>query len=587
MSSDATTPHPPGGGAIANESGLLALGAQIDGKPAARGTQRRGSRRTRRVWLRRSIIAVGLVGVLIVAGGAAAYFYFGSLVHHVKVAGLQTAGTTENILLVGSTNRCVPGLNNPAYGLCSAGVNGVNSDIVMVVHLNLSNGSASLLSIPRDLFVPNARIEGANKIDAALYQGPSQLAAAIEEDFGIPIDHFVELNFKTFADVVNALGGISMYFPVPIYDAYSSLNVEVPGCQHLDGVHALEVVRARHLQVQASSLTPFVSDRTNHSPTTWLQEPLSDIARIRRTHEFLRVVAAKLSSQGLSNPITDLGLARSVLPDLTVDDGFSEGHMVSLAQTFAGVSIGNVPQLTYPVILNQTGSYVYKGGYYGDVEFPIQPGGQLTASAIFNVKPGMSIWNGKPLPAPASFPLAVVNATGTANQATSIASVLGRRGFRVVATGNRTPVGQTAETVVWYGGPPPPKQGNWSSPSLEYALSVMPQLRGPVILGYNPAALVPGSVVTIQTGTDLTVAPLPITPPKSTTTTTGATTTTAHGTTTHPVTATTVPDVPLVSSDNRFSAPTATAQPLAAWDPRACNAAGTGPATTTTTAKTG
>ena len=104
--------------------------------------------------------------------------------------------------MIGSTDRCALKVQNPAYGLCSQGVNGVNSDVVMILHLNPANHSLSILSIPRDLFVPNARSDGANKIDAALYQGPDQLIDAIEEDFGIPIQHFVELNFDSFINVV-------------------------------------------------------------------------------------------------------------------------------------------------------------------------------------------------------------------------------------------------------------------------------------------------------------------------------------------------------------------------------------------------
>ena len=146
---------------------------------------------------------------------------------------------TENILLVGSTDRCALQVQTAAYGLCSDGVNGVNSDVVMILHLDPSTQSLSILSIPRDLFVPNARADGANKIDAALYEGPSQLVTAINDDLGIPIQHYVVLNFDTFANVVNALGGVKMYFPEPVYDAYSGLHVTTPGCVELDGFHAL------------------------------------------------------------------------------------------------------------------------------------------------------------------------------------------------------------------------------------------------------------------------------------------------------------------------------------------------------------
>src|ERR1019366_1989492 len=347
---------------IVNPEGLASPGPTSNGR-AKRGSHRKLHPR-RFIWIRRSIIAVGLVVVLVIGGAIADYYYLGSLVHRKTVHHIQQAkpGATENILLVGSTTRCGLKVQNIAYGLCSQGVTGVNSDIDMIIHLDPATGAVSLLSIPRDLFIPNARATGANKIDAGLYEGPGQLVAAIEEDFAIPINHYVELNFDTFASVVNALGGVQMYFPVPIFDAYSGLNIERRGCYLLNGVRALQVVRARHLQIQP--------DPSNHDPRSWPQEGLSDLARIRRTHEFLRVLAAKIASRGLGNPLVDQGLATAVLPDLTVDSGFSEGEMVSLARTFARTNIANVLQFTYPVIEVVTGSYLYQGYYYGDVEFP-------------------------------------------------------------------------------------------------------------------------------------------------------------------------------------------------------------------------
>ena len=495
----------------------------------------------------------------------AAYLYFGGLAHHVTVHHLQSGN--NNILLVGSTDRCSLTVQNSAYGKCQDGVDGVNSDIVMIAHLG-SNGKVSLLSIPRDLFIPNSRVgDNANKIDAALFDGPSQLAAAIEEDFGIPINHYVELNFDTFANVVDELHGINMYFPRRIFDAYSGLNIEKPGCYHLDGIHALQVVRARHLQIQYSA-----ADGTN--PRDWPQEPLSDLARIRRTHEFMRVVATKLASQGISNLGSDLSLASTILPDLTVDQNFSTLEMAKLASDYSGTNIAKVPQLTFPVVLDETGSYTYEGiPGYGDVEFPIQPGGWQTVDQIFGVQPDQSPWTGRLLPVPTTFHVSVENATGTANQATTIATALDQKGFVVNQTGDRPAVGTPEETYVWYGGAPPPTSGNWKSAPLEAALRVMTVLQGPVTLGYDPAEVTPGDMVTIQTGSDISVATRNWTAPTTTTTTT--TTTTLKGASTTTTTTISVPttvyDPPGVKTDNNLSAPSFTAQPLEPWDPRACS----------------
>jgi LCP family protein required for cell wall assembly len=552
----------------------MSLGEAVD-RGAGGGAHRRPPSR-RRTWIRRGVIAVGLVVVLVVAGVVADYYYLGSLVNHQNVKHLQTAGATENILLIGSTDRCALKVQNAAYGLCSQGVTGINSDIDMVIHLDPGTGAVSLLSIPRDLFIPNARKTGANKIDAALVEGPGQLVAAIEEDFAIPINHYVELNFDTFANVVNALGGIRMYFPVPIFDAESGLNVQYPGCRLLNGYHALQVVRARHLQIQPNP--------SNHDHATWPQEALSDLARIRRTHEFLRVLAAKVAGRGLGNPIVDQNLATAVLPDLTVDSGFSEGEMVSLAKNFAHTKIANVPQVTYPVLEVETGSYLYQGYPYGDVEFPVQPTGLNTVNRIFGVAKGFSSFTGKRLPSPSSFPLSVENGTGVTSQGALVATQLSAKGFRVVATGTVTPVGPVSETVVWYSGPPPPAKGNWTSPALAAAEAVFAELQGPVMLGYNPKEVTTGALVTVQTGTDITVKSVAgaTTTKSATKSATGATKSATGATTTKSAakstSTTTVYDPPGVSTNNSFSAPSPTNPTLEPWDPRACNAAGTGPA---------
>jgi LCP family protein required for cell wall assembly len=491
-----------------------------------------------------------------VGGVVGDYFYLGSLLKRQHVGHLQSGGASVNILLIGSTTRCGLKVQNPKYGTCAGGTTGVNSDIDMVVHLDPATHTVSLLSIPRDTFVPNARAEGANKIDAALAEGPTQLVAAIEEDFGIPINHYVELNFDTFQSVVNALGGVRMYFPMPLFDSYSQLYVPHPGCYLLNGDRALEVVRTRHLQIQTN---PAVTNRAD-----WTYEALSDLARIRRTHEFLRVLTAKVSARGLGNPLTDQSIAASVMGYLTVDTGFSEGSMVSLAATFAHTNIANVAQETFPVVVvNSPNGYQYKGGDYNSIVFPVQPTGYSLIDQLFGASSGESPFTGKALPAPSTFKIAVENGSGVANQAATVAAGFRAKGYRVSAVGDRTPTGPITETMVWYGGTPPPVNTDWKNPGLEAAQSVMSQIEGPAIMGYNPSEVIPGALVTVQTGTALTLKSIVSTkaPTVKTTTTTS------------------VLDPSGIKSNPNLGTPSVTNPVLEPWDPRACNAAGTGPAT--------
>jgi LCP family protein required for cell wall assembly len=263
-------------------------------------------------------------------------------------AGVEKA--TENILLVGSTDRCALSVQNPAYGLCQDGVDGINSDILMI------------LSIPRDLFIPNARATGANKVDAGLVEGPDQLIEAVEEDFGIPIQHFAELNFETFATVVNDLGGVKMYFPMPVYDKESGLNITTPGCHDLNGIEALQVVRSRHLHYDPPGSGLSMSD-----PLDWPQDPLSDLSRIRRTHEFLRVLAGAVSKKGLDDPFTDEDLIGDVANQLQVDPGLTLSAMVNIAVTYHATNPYKSIQLTLPVVVDANLAYQYQGYNYGKV----------------------------------------------------------------------------------------------------------------------------------------------------------------------------------------------------------------------------
>lgn len=422
----------------------------------------------------------------------------------------------------------------------------------MVLHLDLTTNKVSTLSLPRDLFVPNARTTGANKIDAALAQGPSQLVVAVQDDFGIPINHYIELNFDTFASVVNVLGGINMYFPMQIFDAYSQLNIRQTGCIHLNGYRALQVVRARHLQIR------FPGEGFAHK--YWTQEALSDLARIRRDHEFLKVLASAMKARGIANPITDQRLATAVAPYLTVDSGFSTTHMLRLVEHFHSVSGTGVAQLTVPVVLVETGSYLYKGYSYGDVEFPIEPGISSVIDRFLGLPPSTNTINGKALPRDSTITVSIVNGTKVPSEGHAVAPNLARHGFKISPVAAETPWGKRTETVVYH-------RSN-SPASLGEAQAVLHTLSGPAVMAIGH--VIKGSQITVVTGTDLGVMPVPSTHRATTTTLPRHHHATSSTTTTRPVTQITVADPNAVQHDTLLSAPTPVTQALQQWDPRSC-----------------
>jgi LCP family protein required for cell wall assembly len=422
-------------------------------------------------------------------------------------------------------------------------VTGVNSDVVMILHLDPNRHSVAILSIPRDLFVLNARSSGANKIDAALAQGPHQLVRAIQQDFAIPIQHYVELNFDSFQGVVDALGGLDMYFPDAVYDAYSQLNVPVAGCRHLNGFQALAVVRARHLQYKGPGVT-------SSNPRSWPQDPQSDLSRIRRDHEFLRVMATALSKRGLSNPVTDNELVGAVAPQLQVDSTFSLSEMFGLVVTFHGVGPASAPQQTLPVMLDSNLSYFFKGYDYGNVELASEPNDLQVVQHFLGVSPGTDTMTGRALPAPGSIRVSVLNGTGRSGQAGQTASGLHALGFNVVGTGDTAPSGSVAEAMVYY-----------SSPSqLGAAEQVARSLSGAVAMGQGPTA--DGADVTVVTGTAFAVnAPAP-------TPSAGAS---SSGASNNPTGASASAGS---QATGPVAAPTSPNEHLAPFDPRSCTASG-------------
>ena len=337
-----------------------------------------------------------------------------------------------------------------------------------------------------------------------------------------------------------------MSFPISVFDADSGLNVQTSTCVHLNGPQALQVVRARHLQYKTSQSTPYVS-------SSWPREVQSDLARIQRDHEFLRVLATAVAKQGLGNPVTDLSLVNSLKADFTFDQSWPVSDMVNLVLAFHSVSIDSVPQLTLPVAEvtdpdGQYGDLTYQGSSYGEVEFPSQSQDQATIQQVLGIGPTIDSMTGNPLPAPSSVEVSVENGSGAYNQATDTATSLAALGFHTVGEGDTTPTGDIVETAVYY--------GSHSPTAVAAAEAVARSMSGSVIMGYDPAQVSDGAQVTVVTGTQFAVnAPsAPATAPA------------ARGS------ATTGPPATPAAS---ITSPSTATSKLQLWDPRSCPAGST------------
>jgi LCP family protein required for cell wall assembly len=192
---------------------------------------------------------------------------------------------------------------------------------MMVLHFE--GGEAKMLPIPRDLWVTRADNGQKGKINGSYNGGPPSLIKTITnaDNLGVPVNHYMEVDFASFAGLVDGLGGITINFPHPAFDKNTGLNITQAGPQKLNGQQALAYVRSRHYVE--------VIDGQNKPDGT------ADLGRIQRQQQFLRAVFAKLDNS--SNPFTLLRTASKVTGGLRIDDDMTLWSTFQFAMKLKGL----------------------------------------------------------------------------------------------------------------------------------------------------------------------------------------------------------------------------------------------------------
>src|SRR4029077_3972569 len=97
-----------------------------------------------------------------------------------------------------------------------AAVAGNRSDSMII--MRIAGGKATMMSIPRDLWVTIANSGRQQKINAAFNAGPQNLIHTIDQNLGIPVDRYMEISFDAFGKLVDGMGGVVINFPNPAFD---------------------------------------------------------------------------------------------------------------------------------------------------------------------------------------------------------------------------------------------------------------------------------------------------------------------------------------------------------------------------------
>ncbi|HET6834392.1 MAG TPA: LCP family protein [Acidimicrobiales bacterium] len=364
--------------------------------------------RLRRSWRQRVILAALTSIVVVCLAGASVGGYV--LVKYNSINRVDNlsldqppSGDPENYLIVAVDTR---------EGQASR-----NTDTIMVARVDPKSDRLALTSFPRDLMVTIADTNEIGMINSAYSrpnegEGEQNLINTLRQNFGVPIHHFVEVNFESFKRVVDDVGGVSIWFPTAVRDKSAGLYVDRPGCKQLDGQMALAFARSRKLQIM--------------TPDGWTGDPRSDLSRVQRQQVFIHRALSKALSQVRSNPLRVTDLVNIAADTVRFDKELGVRDMIDLGNHFSDfdsekLETYNLPTLPYPPDLDRV----------------------LLDEK--NAQPALNVFRGLPPGelSPVQATITVLNATTKEGFARDISGALQRIGFEMTEPDTTDPAAAT------------------------------------------------------------------------------------------------------------------------------------------------
>jgi LCP family protein required for cell wall assembly len=291
---------------------------------------------TRR-WGRGQKFVLFLLGLLVILvfGGYGYLAYTEGKIDRIEASELTslntiTAGSGDivNVLVVGVDDRStLPDDWDDTFGEFA----GRRTDVMIVAHL-VPGESIQMLSIPRDLKadIPG---HGTNRINAAyVLGGPDLLVSTIQSETGIPIHHYVEIDFAGVGAIVDSLGGVTLEFEQAGRDKKSGFDIDA-GRHTLDGEQAVAYARSRHYQILKDG--------------EWTSTSGGDISRTGRQQELLISMFGRVTSP--SSAFNLPTFLPTFADQITADEGLSLSMMASLGKDALTLKTKNIDNFTLPV----------------------------------------------------------------------------------------------------------------------------------------------------------------------------------------------------------------------------------------------
>ncbi|MEA3020970.1 MAG: hypothetical protein QOI47_2494, partial [Actinomycetota bacterium] len=262
------------------------------------------------------------------------------------------------------------------------------------------------------------------RINTAFENGPEALIQTIKLNFNVPINHYLQVNFKSFQGLVDAVGGVQIYLAGPVRDKVTGLNITDTGCVLFHGDQALAYVRSRHFEYQENG--------------KWHSDPRGDLGRIERQQDFIRRALSKALSRGLTNPSRLNRLVNVGLDNVKVDNSLSARDIINLGKQFKSLAPDTLAQFQLPVL----------GAMRGAASVVVMADkDKARVDEIMNVFRGVPAAPSTPVD-PSAVKVQVLNGSGRPGEAGEATTALQTAGF---GTGSPGDGRHGARTTILYG----------------------------------------------------------------------------------------------------------------------------------------
>ncbi len=237
------------------------------------------------------------------------------------------------------TSAPVDGAAFRSYLIVGSDEGGARADVIILALFPSGSDQPVMLSLPRDLYLPNRCGSTYSRINATLrgcgssVNGPTLLALAVEDFTGIPIDHFALFDFDGFERIIDALGGVEICVDRQVRDTKSFLNLPA-GCTNASGEQSLAWVRSRSTEEFRSG--------------EWRSiRGVNDLTRNERQQDVILAMFAKLKR--FDSPSQLSAIVESLTNEFTLDDQLGVGDAITLAWSLRSLKADQITRIRIPV----------------------------------------------------------------------------------------------------------------------------------------------------------------------------------------------------------------------------------------------